>query len=443
MASIIITPTTDLPENVKQGEWDFNGGEIPKITFYIKAEATEKEVCHQFRLFAHKSNHRWGDVPVIDFSDFQGNEASAIKGLALNNYRLDSLKSGKKSEGERCLSIIGTKSDSKEINDAEIEAEVQMRIMELVDMPPNKKTPEFLGHWARESAKQFGYDCEVWNDDHVISEKLYALHAVGKGSNNAPVFIISKYLGRGGEDIDLALVGKGITFDTGGISIKPSANMHYMKCDMAGAAGVLGAIELAARTKLKLNIAVIVPSAENSVDAESTLPGDVIDTYSGKTVEVIDTDAEGRLILADGLSWAIRNLKPARVIDMATLTGSSVRALGYEAAALYSSSQELSDQLYKAGLDSGDKCWPMPLWKDYDNYMDSDVADIANLSAKPVAGSISAAKFLEVFTDEHPNWAHIDMPGVAFQSSPFTKNKSATGYGIALFRTFMQNLATD
>jgi len=443
LASAIITPKTHIPENIKQGEWDISSGKPTTICFYVKANSPEKEICHQFRLFAHKSKHRWGNAPTIDFSKFNGNEAAAIKGLAMSNYRLDKIKSSKESEADICLSIIGTTSSTDALNNAEIEAEVQMRIMELVDMPPNKKTPEYLGHWAKNSATAYEYDCEVWRSDSLISEKLYALHAVGKGSENPPAFIISKYFGRGGNEIDLALVGKGITFDTGGISIKPSTNMHYMKCDMAGAAGVLGAIELAARLTLRLNIAVIVPAAENSVDAKSTLPGDVIDTYSGKTVEVIDTDAEGRLILADGLSWAIRNLKPKSIVDMATLTGSSVRALGYEAAALYSSNDELSNQLFNAGLDSGDKCWPMPLWKDYDNYMDSDVADIANLSAKPVAGSISAAKFLEAFTDEHPNWAHIDMPGVAFKSNPFAKNKSATGYGIALFRTFMQNLATD
>jgi len=442
LVSVKIFPTTTSKYGLEHGEWDWvRSEETPELHFFLKPDSEEKEICHRFRLLAHQTKHRWGVVPTIDFTAFEANEASAIKGLALSNYRLDALKTtAKKKEETHSLYVIPKNTEAKTLNDAEIEAEVQMRIMELVDLPPNKKTPEDLGHWAKDSAKKYGYDCEVWNDDHVISAKLFALHAVGKGSVNDPVFIVSQYFGKEDKEIDLALVGKGVTFDTGGISIKPSANMHFMKCDMAGGAAVLGAIELAARLKLPINLAVIVPAAENSVDGNSVLPGEVIDTYSGKTVEVIDTDAEGRLILADALSWTVRNLKPKTIVDMATLTGSSVRALGYEAAALYSSNQELSNELFQSGMESGDKCWPMPLWSDYDSYIQSDVADLANLPSKPVAGSIAAAKFLEAFTDGHPQWAHIDMPGVAFQGSAFAKSKSATGYGIALFRTFMLNL---
>ncbi len=445
LVSVKIFPTTISSEGLKHGEWDWvRATETPEIHFFIEPDSEDKEICHQFRLLAHQTKHRWGSVPVMDFSKFEANEAAAIKGLALSNYRLDQLKTTEqKKKNERSLYIIAKHADAKILNDAEIEAEVQMRIMELVDLPPNKKTPEYMGQWAKASAKKYHYDCEVWNKDHVISAKLFALHAVGKGSINEPVFIVSQYFGKKDKGIDLALVGKGVTFDTGGISIKPSTNMHFMKCDMAGGAAVLGAIELAARLKLPINLAAIVPAAENSVDANSVLPGEVINTYSGKTVEVIDTDAEGRLILADALSWTVRNLKPKTLVDMATLTGSSVRALGYEAAALYSSSQDLSNDLFQSGLASGDKCWPMPLWKDYDSYVQSDVADLANLPSKPVAGSIAAAKFLEAFTDEHPRWAHIDMPGVSFQSNPFVKNKSATGYGIALFRTFMHHLIKE
>lgn len=443
--SIKIVPSTTSNYGLKHGEWDWvRNGEVPEIHFFLKPDSEEKEICHQFRLLAHKTKHRWGNIPAVDFSAFDGDEATAIKGIALSNYQLDLLKSDTKAkESEVTVYLITKNTDTDTLNAAETEADVQMRIMELVDLPPNKKTPEYLGHWARASAKKYRYECEVWNDDHVISGKLFALHAVGKGSVNEPVFIVSQYFGKKDKTVDLALVGKGITFDTGGISIKGSTNMHFMKCDMAGGAAVLGAIELAARLKLPINLAAVVPAAENSVDANSLLPGDVIETYSGKTVEVIDTDAEGRLILADALAWAVKNLNPKTLVDLATLTGSSVRALGYEAAALYSSSPQLSEALYQSGLESGDKCWPMPLWSDYDYYLQSDVADLANFPSKPIAGSIAAAKFLEAFTDKHPRWAHIDMPGVAFQGSPFAKSRSATGYGIALLRTFMTNLIKD
>lgn len=219
--------------------------------------------------------------------------------------------------------------------------------------------------------------------------------------------------------------------------------MHYMKSDMAGAAAMLASIELAARLKLPLNIATVVPSAENAVDAKSVLPGDVIKSYSGKTIEIIDTDAEGRLVLSDGLAWTVKNINPAVIIDMATLTGSSVRALGTEAAALFSDNEKLVTALYDSGLTSGEKLWRMPLWSDYDSYLHSDVADVSNLSAKPVAGAISAAKFLQVFTDNHVAWAHIDMPGMSFKDSPFFKTKSATGYGVQLLNDFMHRLAEN
>ncbi len=437
-----ILPSTEPIENLKSGEsyWDYSS-EVPTLNFYLKKDSTESEVVKNFRLLAHRNKHRWGEVPVVDFSGFDCDPAAAIKGLALSNYEIGIFKTEKSEKQKtRSLYILSNCVEADSLNRAEIEAEVQMRIMELVDLPPNKLTPEDLGHWARHSAKCYGYECEVWNDDHVIAAHLHAVHAVGRGSPHDPVFIVSKYFGRESKEIDLALVGKGVTFDTGGISIKGAQNMHFMKCDMAGAAAVLGAIEWAARLEIPLNIAVAVPAVENGVDGNSLIPGEVIQTHSGKTVEVIDTDAEGRLILADALSWTVKNLKPDTLIDFATLTGSSVRALGYEAAALYSSNEELGQSLMDAGISSGDKCWAMPLWDDYNHYVDSDIADLANLPAKPVAGSIAAAKFLQAFTNNHPKWAHIDMPGMSFQSSPFVKNKSATGFGIALLRTFVNRI---
>jgi leucyl aminopeptidase len=237
----------------------------------------------------------------------------------------------------------------------------------------------------------------------------------------------------------IGLVGKGITFDTGGISIKPSANMGYMKSDMAGGAAVIGAVTVAASLKLPLHIVGIIPIAENSVDACSIRPGDVISSYSGKTIEVIDTDAEGRLILADALSYLIKKYNPETIVDLATLTGNCIQILGSAGAGLFTKNDHLAKELLDAGTSTDEKLWALPLWEEFASEMQSDIADIKNLSTKPVAGAITAAKFLEVFTDNHTSWAHIDIAGVAFTDNEFSRQRNATAFGVALLTRFFEN----
>lgn len=405
--------------------------------------AHQKKIADGFRLFAVKAKKHLGDRPFLH-SDGLGQQAEpALRGMAMAAYVIGMHKEETRKEQNAQAATLAVEGiDESIVQEAAVRAEVQMRVMHLVDLPPCDKTPAILGNWALESAKQFGFDCEVWDSKKIEHMGMHAVIAVGKGSNNPPVFIISRYRGRSEDPkVDLALVGKGVTFDTGGISIKPSDNLHYMKCDMAGGAAMLGAIEIAARLKLPLNITAVVPAAENSVDAASLLPGDVIHSYSGKTIEIINTDAEGRLILADALNWTVQNEKPERIIDFATLTGASVRALGKEAASLYTDDASLRDTLMSAGYQTGEKMWPMPLWDDYKPHLNSDVADVSNLSQSPTAGSIAAAKFLQVFTAEHPSWAHVDMPGQSFGDSPFSKMKSATGYGVQLLLEVMRTLS--
>lgn len=423
---------------LEAGEWLLSErGDELELHFCLNETWNSEQLASQFRLFATKSKKHWGASPVLEADLPAEKLKSALRGIFMSVYRSNPAKV----TTEQKLYLTSSIESEIILERAKVEAETQMWATRMVDLPPNKKTPEMLGAFARKSAKTYGFECDVWNSDHIVRDHLDALHAVGRGSENEPVFIISQYMGNpDSKEIDLALVGKGITFDTGGISIKASANLHYMKSDMAGAAAMLASIELAARLKLRLNIVVVVPSAENSVDAKSLLPGEVINSYSGKTIEVIDTDAEGRLVLADGIAWVLKNKSPKILIDMATLTGSSVRALGNEAAAFYSSNDKLAAALSQAGMESGEKLWLMPLWAEYLDYIKSDVADIANLSQKPIAGSIIAAKFLEFFTDNHPAWAHIDMPGMSFKDSPFNTMKSATGYGVQLLSTFMHRL---
>ena len=306
--------------------------------------------------------------------------------------------------------------------------ETQKRIFDLVNLPSNKKTPAYLGNWAIESGKRNDFKVKVLEIDKIKETNLKALLAVNQGSDLPPVFIVMEYLPKSkGPHPKVGLVGKGVTFDTGGLSIKPSSNMHYMKSDMGGAAAVLGTLELAAKLELNVHLIGIVPATENNVDAKSIKPSDIIESYSGKTIEIIDTDAEGRLILADGLAYMVKNYNPEVLIDIATLTGSAVRTLGYHAAALFSNNDKLAQRITDAGNDSGERVWRLPIWDAYYDDIKSDVADVKNYSGKPIAGAIVAAKFLEFFINNHPNWAHLDIAGVAFKDSGIWYSKELYG----------------
>jgi leucyl aminopeptidase len=432
-----------MVSHLKAGEWLLIESENQKIIYFkIDTDWNDQEYSEKFRSFAAGTLKFWGSKPLLRFQPESKGIVPSLRGIILSNYDLGFYKQDKPKA--KNVKVLAEGVTAHEIERAKIEAEAQMTTMSLVDLPPNEKTPEKLGVLARKSARKFGFECVVWNDGHIIAAGLNALHSVGRGSVHDPVFILSTYKGRKDDNhVDIALVGKGITFDTGGISIKPSTNMHYMKSDMAGAAAMLGVIEIAARLNLPVNITAIVPSAENSPGSNALLPGEVIKSYSGKTIEVIDTDAEGRLVLADGLSWAVRNLNPKIIVDMATLTGSSVRALGSEAAALYTENDELLRAFRDSGVQTGEQVWHMPLWKAYDHYIHSDIADVSNLPSTPLAGSIAAAKFLQVFTDDHPSWVHIDMPGMSFKDSPHHKTKSATGYGLFLLTNVIEQYISN
>jgi leucyl aminopeptidase len=316
-------------------------------------------------------------------------------------------------------------------------ADVQCRIMDLVNAPSNKKVPQDLAAWATASAASYGYQAEVWDKDQITAAGMGGLLAVNQGSPTPPAFIILEYRGPNAPDYKVGLVGKGVTFDTGGLSIKPANNMHYMKSDMGGAAAVLGTFEAAARLQLPVHLVGAIPSTDNSVAATAVKPSDVISSYSGQTIEVIDTDAEGRLILADGLAYLIEQQQPDVLIDLATLTGSSVRTLGYLAGALFSHNDELASALETSGQATGERLWRLPLWEEYGEEMKSDVADIKNFSGRPTAGAITAAKFLEFFVSQHPAWAHLDIAGVAFGDTDYASGKAATGYGIRLLVDYL------
>jgi leucyl aminopeptidase len=315
----------------------------------------------------------------------------------------------------------------------------QESVMTWIDTPSNIKTPAFMVDVALKSADRHGYSCKVLQKTELEQQGLHALLAVGQGSIHPPALLVLEYKAGKYNDAKVGLIGKGITFDTGGLSIKPSANMGYMKSDMSGAAAMIGTVELAARLNMPVHIVAVIPLAENSVDANSIRPGDVISSYSGKSIEVIDTDAEGRLILADALSYMVKNHAPEVMIDMATLTGNVIQSLGHYAAGIFSNDDMLAQKLQQAGHRADERLWRMPLWDDYKQDMLSDIADIKNLSSKPVAGSITAAKFLEYFTEGHTKWAHIDIAGVAFADSEYAKMRSATAFGVHLLFRFLED----
>lgn len=384
-----------------------------------------------------------------------------VNGVWLGDYDIDLYKTDKNptpnffmKEDSLVEVIVSEKSIPKATTAAEIGeqiAKTQIRILDLVNQPANQKYPAKIAEFAIESGKKYGFDVKVFDEKQCAEIGLNALLAVGKGSTENPArFIVMEYnpaytspptpLLKGEGSKTIGLVGKGVTFDTGGISIKSSNGMSYMKSDMGGAGAVLGTMELVAKLNLPIHLVGVIPCTENCVDGNALKPSDVIHSYSGKTIEVIDTDAEGRLILADGLSYIKKNYNPDIIVDLATLTGNCIAALGYSAAGLFSNNDELADKLLKISQLTGEKLWRMPLWDDYKDAMKSDIADIKNLSSAPVAGAITAAKFLELFIDGHPNWAHLDIAGTAFGDSEFSSMKSATAYGVRLLTAWLRGL---
>ena len=280
----------------------------------------------------------------------------------------------------------------------------------LSNEPANKMTPTILADEARALAKRTGVQIEVLDEDKCRALGMGSYLSVAQGSHQPPRFIVLRYKGRGGKGYDLGLVGKGITFDSGGISIKPADNMHHMKSDMAGAASVVAAIGAIGILKPKVNVIAVAPCTENLPGGGATKPGDVFTSMSGKTVEVINTDAEGRLVLIDGLTYAQRE-GATRVVDVATLTGAIAVALGPYFIGLFGKPRAFVDDVQRAGTAAGDRLWPMPLTPEYRDEIKGEVADIRN-SAGREGGAIKAAAFLEAVIDDATEWAHLDIASV-------------------------------
>lgn len=307
----------------------------------------------------------------------------------------------------------------------------------LADMPANHCTPSFLAEKAEELAKEHtSITATIFSKDDIREMKMGALLAVSQGSQEPPRFIDLRYQGGHPDEAPIVLVGKGITFDSGGLSIKPANAMDEMKYDMAGAATVLGVLHASALLKLPVNIAGLIASAENMPSGEAVKPGDIITSMSGQTVEILNTDAEGRLVLADALTYAER-LHPRYVVDIATLTGAMIVALGAVTTGFMSNDAELAKALCAAAKISGDKCWQLPMDEEYQEALESPLADMINGSFDRSAGSITAACFLSRFTKKF-RWAHLDIAGTAWVSG---KKRKATGRPVPLLVEWLSNVA--
>lgn len=302
---------------------------------------------------------------------------------------------------------------------------------DLGNLPGNVCTPSYLAEQACELAREHGLDVQVMERADMEKLGMGALLSVAKGSDEPPKFIILQYKGGGKTDKPVVLVGKGITFDSGGISIKPSADMDEMKYDMSGAAAVLGALKATAMLKLPLNVVGLIPACENLPSGRANKPGDIVTSMSGQTIEILNTDAEGRLILCDALTYAER-FEPAAVVDIATLTGACVTALGHVATGLLANDDGLARELLHAGDAAYDRCWQLPLWEDYQEQLKSNFADMANIGGRP-AGTITAACFLSRFAKKYA-WAHLDIAGTAWRSG---KEKGSTGRPVPLLVHFL------
>ncbi len=378
----------------------------------------------------------------------EGDDAEAlaeglVTGTILGAYSFDRFKSKDPDDPAPTsldsLTLLGPGGVAAAAEAARVCAEAQNRARDLQSLPSNVATPSYLANRAEEiAAAHDSLSAEVFGREEIAAKEMGGLVAVSQGGAEDPRLIVLRYDG-GGSGETLGLVGKGVTFDTGGISLKPSAGMQEMKMDMSGSAAVLEAVGAIAELGLELNLIAVIPSTENMPSGTAIKPGDIITQYNGKTVEVNNTDAEGRLILADALAYAIEQ-GADRVVDIATLTGAVMIALGSTYAAVISNDDDLAGEIEAVGKETGELVWRLPLHAEYKALMKGTVADLTNAAPKRKAGTLSAAGFLEEFVGETP-WAHLDIAGTAWDVGRAYTGNDASGYGVRLLTGLARSFA--
>jgi len=364
------------------------------------------------------------------------------EGTLLSQYRFDRFKKekgNKKSLTEATLLVPAAelRAARAAASRAQIVCEGVAGARDLINLPGNEIWPETLARAAQEVARAGGLKCEVLHGKALETNKLAGVLAVGAGSTHTPRFIILEYHPSRSTQKPIVIVGKGVTFDSGGLSLKTGHNMDDMKCDMSGAAAVIHTMAVVAQIKPKFPVIALVPAVENMPSGTASRPGDIIRYASGQTAEIANTDAEGRVILADALLWAKR-YEPAAVIDLATLTGACVVALGEHATGLFCTDRGLAGRITEAGAATFERVWELPLWEEYEPQIESDVADVKNVGGRP-AGPVTAALFLKKFAEGYP-WAHLDIAGTAYiEKERAYVPKNATGVGVRLLAHLITN----
>jgi leucyl aminopeptidase len=399
-----------------------------------RASATAAKRAHALKL-----DEAAFALPIPEGSEMRRAAEVAAEGAAMGLYRFDRYKTN---EDARELETFTLISDESAVDDVEAGAGTGVKLAaasllarDLANEPSNTATPEHLAEKAREIAGRYSMEVTVFDRAGIETEGLNGLATVGRSATNEPYFVALEHR-KGGDAAPIVLIGKAVTFDSGGISIKPAANMGDMKYDMSGGAAVLGVMEVVGSLDLPLNLVALVPATENLPGGDAFKPGDVLKLHSGKTVEIVTTDAEGRLILADALSYA-RRYEPTAVIDCATLTGACHVALGDYASGLMGNDEDLIAEVRAAGEASGERAWPLPLSVEYTEQIKSDIADIKNSGGR-YGGALTAGAFLKEFTD-YP-WAHLDIAGTAYHGK--TRNaytpKGASGTPARLLVEFLR-----
>ena len=444
----LIIKLDDLPKNTGSINIEHMHGEFKRVCFVRiqNQDSLDEEDLLKLakNIFKKLKSIKCGKVvlPVNQFVNKNINEGTVAnlftKAAIDESYEVNSLKSDKKaSKNNYQINFQVNKLDSNAIKlgikEGHAIAEGMNLTKDLGNLPPNICTPTYLANQAKNIAKDFKMNSTILNQKQIEKLKMGSFLSVAKGSRLEPKFIIIEHKKGKKSSKPVVLVGKGITFDSGGISLKPGSAMDEMKYDMCGAATVLGVMKTIGLLNLPLNVVGLIPACENMPDGLAVKPGDIVTSMSGQTIEILNTDAEGRLVLCDALTYAER-YKPETVIDIATLTGACVIALGHHASAVFSKSDELANDLLAAGKKSIDKAWRMPLWDEYQPLLNSNFADIANIGGR-AAGSITAACFLSRFTKKY-SWAHIDIAGTAWNSGA---NKGATGRPVSLLSQFLMH----
>lgn len=373
------------------------------------------------------------DLPPSDTAITAANAADLAMGAKLSAYRFDAYKAKKeKAKPALKLSIAtnGATAARKAWKDASGVSDGVLLARTLVNEPANILTPKEFAKRAS-ALKKLGVEVEILDGKQMKQLNMRALLGVAQGSKLPPFMAVMQWHGGPKKEAPVAFVGKGVTFDTGGVSIKPAGGMEDMKGDMGGAAAVTGLMHALAARKARANVVGIIGLVENAVDGKAQRPGDIVEAMSGTTIEILNTDAEGRLVLADALWYCQQRFKPQFMVNLATLTGAILVALGHHHAGLFSNNDELAERLFEAGQSSQEKVWRMPLGDEYDKLIESKNADIKNTGGR-MAGSITAAQFLQKFVNNVP-WAHLDVAGTAMGSPQTEINQSwASGFGVRL-----------